>query len=249
LNRKAKAEGKDIVRPKVSVSLSDDRSGGQRAVQVVREIRHRPSSPPVWNSFAKRSETPGLIEDAGLIQKIRDVFLPRHLARFFFFDAERSQSINLGQKDIVEGVSRILGLWTYHELENDLRHVIHLKIPRIFDSPGGSDPSARLTELAASVIATEEQIATLTAEQDALERTAQECAAKVLQADDELRTIGAVDPEELRLAQERRSELTKLKYDLRARLAAAWEVAIPVALLGKYRVELHDYLLAEDRRR
>jgi hypothetical protein len=32
------------------------------------------------------------------------------LARFFFFDAERSQGINLGQQDSVEGVSRILGL-------------------------------------------------------------------------------------------------------------------------------------------
>ena len=117
LNRRAQAEGQDTVRLKVEVSLRDERSGGTRKVVLGREIRHRPNSPPVWHSYAQRSDTPGLIEDEPVIQKLRDAFLPRHLARFFFFDAERSQSINLGQQDIVEGVSRILGLWTYGELE------------------------------------------------------------------------------------------------------------------------------------
>ena len=124
LNRRAQAEGQDSVRLKVRVSLRDDKGGGRRNVDLVREIRHRPNSPPVWRSWAQRLDTPGLIEDEQVIQRIRDSFLPRHLARFFFFDAERSQSINLGQQDIVEGVSRILGLWTYGELENDLRQYV-----------------------------------------------------------------------------------------------------------------------------
>jgi DNA sulfur modification protein DndD len=124
LNRRAQAEGQDVVRLKVEVSLRDDKSSGRRKVELVREIRHRPNSPPVWHSHARRSDMPDLIEDEQVIQKFRDAFLPRHLARFFFFDAERSQGINLGQQDSVEGVSRILGLWTYGELENDLRQLI-----------------------------------------------------------------------------------------------------------------------------
>lgn len=46
LNRRAQDEGQDVVRLKVEVSLRDDKSGGQRKVELVREIRHRPNSPP-----------------------------------------------------------------------------------------------------------------------------------------------------------------------------------------------------------
>ena len=133
LNRRALAEGQDTIRLKAVVTLRDDKVGS-RKVELHREIRFRPNSSPVWEHSAVRSDTPGRIDDEQVIQKLRDAFLPRHLARFFFFDAERSQSINLGQQDIVEGVSRILGLWTYSELETDLRQLINTKIPRVFST-------------------------------------------------------------------------------------------------------------------
>jgi DNA sulfur modification protein DndD len=249
LNRRAQAEGQDVVRLKVEVSLRDEKSGGRRKVELVREIRHRPNSPPVWHSYARRSDTPGLIEDEQVIQKLRDAFLPRHLARFFFFDAERSQSINLGQQDIVEGVSRILGLWTYGELEHDLRQLIQQKIPRVFNSTSGSDPATRLADLSADVLRVEGHLKARRKEQDSLERDLHEVEAELLEVEDDLKTLGAVDPEELQLAQERRNELTKIKSDLEAKLTSAWESAIPVSLLGRYRRELHDYLLSEERRR
>jgi hypothetical protein len=62
---------------------------GSKKVELVREIRFRPNSSPVWQHYATRSDTGGRIEDVQVIQKLRDAFLPRHLARFFFFDAER----------------------------------------------------------------------------------------------------------------------------------------------------------------
>jgi len=249
LNRRAQAEGQDTIRLKVEVSKREDKSGGSRKVELVREIRHRPNSPPVWRSYAQRSDTPGEIEDEQVIQRLRDVFLPRHLARFFFFDAERSQSINLGQQDIVEGVSRILGLWTYGELENDLRQLVQNKIPRSFNSTGGSDPATKLADLSADVLRVEGHLKARRKEQESLERNIHEVEAELLEVEDDLKTLGAVDPEELQRAQERRNELTKIKADLEARLTGAWELAIPVSLLGKYRKELHDYLFSEERRR
>ncbi|MGH9327535.1 MAG: AAA family ATPase [Terriglobia bacterium] len=249
LNRQAQAEGQDAVRLKVEVSLRDDKSGGSRKVELVREIRHRPNSPPVWRSCAQRSDTPGLIEDEQIIQKLRDAFLPRHLARFFFFDAERSQSVNLGQQDIVEGVSRILGLWTYGELENDLRQLIQSKIPRNFNSTSGPDPATRLADLSADVLRVEGHLKARRKEQDSLDRDLNEVEVELLEVEDDLKTLGAVDPAELDLAQERRNELTKIKADLEAHLTAAWELAIPISLLGTYRKELHDYLISEERRR
>jgi len=249
LNRRAQAEGQDTVRLKVEVSLRDDKIGGSRKVELVREIRHRPNSPAIWHSVAQRSDTPGLIDDDRVIHKLRDAYLPRHLARFFFFDAERSQSINLGQKDIIDGVTRILGLWTYGELENDLRRLSQVKIPRAFKLTSGSDPATGLADLSAEVLRVEGHLEAHRKEHDNLERDLRENEAELLEVEDNLKTLGAVDPDELQHAQERRNELTKMKTELESKLNGAWELAIPVSLLGKYREKFHDYLCSEERRR
>lgn len=248
LNRRALAEGEDTVRLCAVVTLRDHRVGS-RKVELHRVIRFRPNSSPIWEHYAIRSDSPGRIEDEQVIQKLRDAFLPRHLARFFFFDAERSQSINLGQHDIVEGVSRILGLWTYSELENDLRQLINSKIPRVFSSTGGSNPETTLAELNGRVITVEGTIKAKRKEHEALQRDLHEIEVELLEVEDDLKTLGAVDPEELEQAQTRHTELTATKSKLEARLTEAWELTLPVWLLGNYRKELHDALHAEERRR
>jgi len=247
LNRRALSEGQDKMCLKAVVSLRDDKVGS-RKVELHRNIRFRPNSPPVWEHYAVRSDTPGRIEDEQVIQKLRDAFLPRHLARFFFFDAERSQSINLGQQDIVEGVSRILGLWPYSELENDLRQLINSKIPRVF-RVGSPDPETTLAELNGKVITLEGILKVRQKESGTLNRDLRELEIELLEVEDDLKTLGAIDPEELEKAQERHAELTQTKNKLESKLTEAWEVSLPVSLLGTYRKELHDALLSEERRR
>ncbi len=249
LNRRARAEGQDTIRFSVNISQRDEKGAGSRGVQFDRDIRFRPNSAPVWHSFAVKSGEQGHIEEDPLIQCLRDAFLPRHLARFFFFDAERSQSINLGHQDIVEGVTRILGLWTYGELETDLRNLIQQKIPRVFTSFGGQDPETKLADLSSEVMRLEGHMKARSKERDVLERDRHEVEAELLEVEDDLKTLGAVDPEELQKAQERRDELTKTKISLESKLTEAWELALPVALLGDYRRKLHDYLQSEERRR
>ncbi len=248
LNRRALAEGADTMRLKAVVHLRDVKVGS-RKVEFHREVRFRPNSAPVWEHYAIRSDTPGQIEDEQKIQKLRDAFLPRHLARFFFFDAERSQSINLGQQDIVEGVSRILGLWTYEELEQDLRQLINSKIPRVFSATGGPDPETALAELNGKVITAEGVLKARHHEHDVINRDLHEIETELLEVEDDLKTLGAVDPDQLQKAQERRAELTGAKAKLESKLTEAWESALPVSLLGVYRKELHDALLLEERRR
>ena len=248
LNRRALEEGQDTIKLDVAVTLRDEKVSS-RKVQLHREIRFRQNSSPVWSHYATRSDTPGKIEDEQIIQKLRDAFLPRHLARFFFFDAERSQSINLSQQDIVEGVSRILGLWTYAELENDLRQLINNKIPRIFNSSGGEDPVTALAELNGKVITVEGVLRARRKEHDVLDRDLREIEVELLEVEDDLKTLGVVDPEELRKAQERASELTEAKSRLEEKLTSAWELALPISLLGTYRKDLHSALVAEERRR
>lgn len=248
LNRRALSEGQDTMWVKAVVTLRDEKVGS-RKVELRREIRFRPNSPPVWEHSAVRSDTPGRIEDEQIIQKLRDAFLPRHLARFFFFDAERSQSINLGQQEIVEGVSRILGLWTYSELENDLRQLISSKIPRVFRVGGGSDPETTLAELNGKIITLEGILKVRRKESGTLDRDLREIEVELLEVEDDLKTIGAIDPDELEKAQERHAELTAAKSKLESRLTEAWELALPVSLMGSYRKELHDALIAEEHRR
>ena len=249
LNRRASAEGQDTVSLRATISQRDEKNGGSRTVEFIREIRHRPNSPPVWRSYAERSDTKGAIEDEPVIQKLRDAFLPRHLARFFFFDAERSQSINLGHQDIVQGVTRILGLWTYAELETDLRRLIQQKIPRVFSAATVPDPETKLADLAADVLRAEGHSKARRKERDSLERELHEIEAELFEVEDSLTTLGVIDPEELQQAQEKRDGLTREKAELESTLRGAWESALPVSLLGVYRRELHDYLLAEEQRR
>lgn len=249
LNRRAQAEGQDTVRLAVTLIQRDERSGSSRKAEFIREIRHRPNSAPVWRSYARKSDTAGEIEDETVLHKLRDAFLPRHLARFFFFDAERSQSVNLGQQDIVDGISRILGLWTYDELETDLRQLIQSKIPKVFNSSAASEASRKQTDLNAEIMRHEGHLKANRADLASIQVELEEADAELLQVEDDLRSLGAVNPEDLTSAQDRRQEISVIKGSIEEQLGTAWEDAIPTGLLGLLRDELSEYLGKEERRR
>jgi DNA sulfur modification protein DndD len=248
MNRRALDEGQDTVRLRAVVALRDEKIGS-KTVELAREIRFRLNSAPVWSHYATRSGAAGRIEDVQLIQKLRDSFLPRHLARFFFFDAERSQSVNLNQQDIVEGVSRILGYHTYAELEGDLRQLINSKIPRVFNSNGGPDPATMLAELNGRIITIEGVLKARRKEFDKLGRDLRENEAELLEVEDDLKTLGAIDPDDMQRSQDRYGQLTEEKSKLESKLASAWELALPITMLFAYRRNLYDALVAEERRR
>ena len=249
LNRRAQAEGKDTVRLQVKISQHEETGGGSRKAVLVREIRHRPNSPPVWRSHADRLDGSGRIEEERHLAKLRDTLLPRHLARFFFFDAERGQNFNLGQEEIVEGISRILGLWSYDALENDLRGLIQNKIPRVFNASGEYEAAQKLADISGQVVTTEKKLSALRDDLKSIELEMSESRTELDEVEEHLKSIGAVDPEELEKAQATRTELAETKAKLEAELTAAWEQAMPVALMGDYRRELQIDLIREEKRR
>jgi DNA sulfur modification protein DndD len=247
LNRRAEAEGDFNTLLQVTISQRDDK--GTRKAMLVREIRHRPNSAPVWRSYAERFDGSGRIEDEKHLEALRDAFLPRHLARFFFFDAERGQNFNLGQQEIVEGISRILGLWSYGELETDLRQLIQSKIQRTFNTAEGHEAAKRLAEITGQIVTAEKQLINLREELSSLAVELCEAQNELAEVEERLKSLGAVDPTQLQRAQEERAKLAETKARLEAELTAVWETAMPLALLGKYRKEFHDYLLREEKRR
>lgn len=249
LNRRAYEEGRDTIGLSATVALRDDDSGGSRRVEFHREIRFRQNSAPVWRSSAQRSDTAGQVDDETVIQKLRDAVLPRHLARFFFFDAERSQSISLDNKDIVDGISRILGLWTYSELETDLRQLVSQKIPRVYSRTSGDNPESKLIDVSADVTRLEGHINNHHRELESVMRDVRDYESELLEIEDDLKTLGAIDPEEHERVRARREQLGPARSQLEQRLNSSWEFALPLALLGDFKETLHDYLLSEERRR
>lgn len=247
-NRKAKAEGKPNVCLEVQLSRREE-SGNDRegnSLTLIRQVKWKPNGAPVWKSYAienGRNEE----RDETRLQKLRDNFLPRHLARFFFFDAERGQSLNLSEKDIVEGINRILGLWNYTELKNYLDK-IPIKIRREYQSNSSSRENRKLSEIIAESGKIEGDIKDLDSEKEDKGLQRERLDSEISEIDEKLKSTGAVDPEEIQKLSDERENIKVEEGKIKQKLEAAWEKALPIALLGKFRKELHTCLLREEIR-
>ncbi len=246
LNRRAKSEGQDSCSMTLKLSRQDDTGTIGRTLTLVSQVRWRPNSPPVFTSKANLSGDSQWIEGDN-VRKVRDAFLPRHLTRFFFFDAERSQSIQLSEREITEGISRVLGLYTYSELEEDLRQLTVIKIPKVFGA--GSETERHLNDVQANILRYESNLKTLERDEFDLNQERRDVSSELNEIEDRLKNIGAVDPEDLAKTTKKREEIKATKDKLEANLSSAWESTLPISLLGEFRKELHDYLIQEESRR
>lgn len=247
LNRRAKAEGQDSGSMTIKLSQRDATGSIGRTLTLVHNIRWRPNSSPKFDSKAIVSGDSQWIEDEDKVQKLRDAFLPRHLTRFFFFDAERSQSIRLSEREITEGISRVLGLYSYSELEEDLRQLTANKIPKIYGS--GSDTERRLNDITADILRYKSDLKTLAQDESDQSQELRDITLELDEVEDQLKTIGAIDPEELAKTTQKREGIKSIKNKLEVNFGAAWESTLPLSLLSEFRAELHDYLMREERRR
>lgn len=247
LNRKARLQGEDTSTLTITLTQRDATGTTGRNITIERKVKHRPNSPPSFVSRAQLSGESSWTEDDERVQRLRDAFLPRHLARFFFFDAERGQNIQFGEREITEGITRVLGLHSYSELEEDLRYLTTQKIPRMFGS--GTEAERKLNDIQIEIIRCQKNLDVSISEQEDLRRELRDTESSLASAEDELKSLGAIDPDELARAQDRREEIAQARAKLQTVLESAWDVALPLALLGSYRHEFHDYLVREERHR
>ena len=248
LNRRASREGADACKLRVDIRQRDADSGKEQILTLHREIRFRPNSPPDWKSWAERSNDRQVEEDDKMIERLRDAFLPRHLARFFFFDAEKSQNVNLGETDIVQAISRILGLWAYERLEDELRSIFQ-NTNRQLNAEGGSEASEKVEEIGGLIKAVVGKLKGNDQRRASQMEKQQEAESQLADIEDQLKTIGAVDPKKLERDQFRREEVAVAKREIESKLEAAWETPIPVTLLAGLRVAVTQQLEAEERKR
>lgn len=249
LNRKAKREGTDTCNIEIKVVRRDSDTGKDRWLKVCHTIKFRPHSPLAWKFSAESSGSTRPVEDEDQFAKLRDGFLPRHLAKFFFFDAEKGQNLQLADEDIVKGVSRILGLWAFEELEDRLRELA-LKIQRDNKlTDGSSGPEQRLAIVNGKMRELQGTIAGLSSQIQFLTDDLVDARARLRGVEDDLKTIGAIDPEKLESQRERQMELKVLERDIIQKLNAAWGGALPLFLLGRTRLMLDKQISLERRRR
>ena len=249
LNRKAKREGSDSCIIEIKVVRRDSDTGNDRWLKVCHTIKFRPNSPLSWKFSAENSGSTRPVEDDEQFAKLRDGFLPRHLAKFFFFDAEKGQNLQLGDEDIVKGISRILGLWAFEELEDRLRELAQKiqKDHKVSDAESG--PEQRLAIVNGKMLELQGVISGLTNQIQFLTDGLADSKSRLRDVEDELRTIGAIDPEKLESQRERLVQLKLLEREVIDKLNAAWGIALPLFLLGRTRVMLDDQLSLERRRR
>jgi|GEM_PF-580269 len=248
LNRRAAREGVDNCGLSVVIRQRDADSGKEQTLTLHREIRFRPSSPPEWKSWAERSNDVEVVTEDQLIERLRDAFLPRHLARFFFFDAEKSQNVQLGESDIVKGISRILGLWAYEQLEERLRDIFQTT-NRDMASTGANAAAEKHGEVLGQIEALSGRLKSNDQQRESLLERRQEAEAQLADIEDQLKTLGAVDPTKLQNDQLRRDEVAETKRDIEQRLELTWEKPLPIALLSGLRLALVQQLEGEERKR
>jgi DNA sulfur modification protein DndD len=140
-------------------------------------------------------------------------------------------------------------LWTYGELEDDLRQLISSKIPKVFDSKAASIASNKLAEVTGRIVTAEAKQKSHAAELKSLEIEESEASSELFDVEERLLTLGAVDPQKMEAARSRRAEIEVTKVEMVSHLRESWEKHLPLLLLGGFRKELNDYLLTEERRR
>jgi DNA sulfur modification protein DndD len=251
LNRLAKAKGRDKSKLSITLRIRDKTDSIGRKVIFIREIRHRPNSPPIFIDKMMKIDPPEEYssekseEHKGEIGRTRDDFLPRHLARFFFFDAERGQSVQLSNADITEGISRILGLFSYGQLAEELRK-LPIKRSGIKEASALGD---KLNEIQMKIRQKHDYLKGLIADSEKKQQNLLELKGQLSEIETELQSLGAIDPKEERELKDKEKKLSVEREKLLSELRQAWEKEIPIMLLGKYRQELYDYLCSEERRR
>jgi DNA sulfur modification protein DndD len=248
LNRRAEREGINSCSVAVRIVERDADTGSERALTLNREIIFRQNARPVWKSTAQRSDGSPAVTDEEFIEQLRDAYLPRHLARFFFFDAEKSQNFQLGEEDIVKGISRILGLWAYEELEERLRTLIQNTAGEL-NEPAAADATAKLHEINGQIIKITGELQQLEEKRRHVSIQLKEDEATLADREDQLKTIGAVDPVKMADTSAKRDEARQAQTKLEGIVGSAWELALPIELLGGLRLRILSQLEAEKRKR
>lgn len=187
-----------------------------------------------------------LVEDVGNEIFIQDFILPKEIAKFFFFDAEKITSIAEEQtmeqrKQLARAYSEVLGIKKYSDLKNSLTD-LRLKYRRESASPEELKKLEKLEnqvrELDNNIIQWENLIIDLRQDQENIEKRANELQEKLI------REGSSISMERLLALRKEKGILTERAKEYRERFGHLLDFA-PFAIAGRLFFALEAQLQQE----
>jgi len=246
LNRLARDEGKTVSILRVVLSRRDISGQIGKSLTLEAKIEYFPKFK--FSSKAKTNDSGWINDDKDEeeIKKLRNKFLPRHLAQFFFFDAEQEQNISLNESEIIDGISHVIGLYSYSQLVTRLDE-LRQKLKKNYGF--GSESEIALNEIQAQIDKKTKNEEIFTNYLETRKSELKELEKKWEALEEELKSVGVINPAELDEARTKKEEIKQQKDKLHKQLGDSWEKAIPIYLLNNYKNILCKYLESEEARR
>ncbi|WP_035090303.1 AAA family ATPase, partial [Aquimarina macrocephali] len=187
-----------------------------------------------------------LTKDVGYEVFIDDFILPREIAKFFFFDAEKIVSLaeaksNSELKSLSKAYSEVLGIKKYEELKNNLE-VLLSKLRR----RGGSEfEKSKLDDLISKEEELQKRIDHNQDKRDDIDKQITILKSKSDSLQEKLiREGNAITLEELKELKSERNILKEESIGIKNKLKKLLDI-VPLVIAGKQLVKLHDQLALE----
>lgn len=189
-----------------------------------------------------------LIEEVGKEIFIHDFILPKEIAKFFFFDAEKNvslaeaKSIN-DRANLSKAYSEILGIKKYEDLRSHLSD-LRLRYRKSSADKGDADKirnmEVDIDHLQQFIQKQNEKITEHTATREELKLKSDQLQAKLI------REGSSVTVEKVKDLQQRKRDIQKAYEQLKEEFVRLMELA-PFAIAGKQMAQLEEQLLNEQK--
>ena len=188
-----------------------------------------------------------LTKDVGFEVFINDFILPREIAKFFFFDAEKIVSLAEAKskaelRNLSRAYSEVLGIKTYEELKNNLESLL-TKLKR---RGVNAHQKSKLDELLSTEVDLEKLIEHNQDKQDDIDKQVVILNAKSDTLQEKLiREGNAITLDELKELKSRRNSLKEESIVIKSNLKKLLDL-MPLVIAGKHLTRLHEQLRLEN---
>ncbi len=187
-----------------------------------------------------------LVKDVGAEHFIRDFIMPKEIAKFFFFDAEKIVSLAEihtaeQRQKLSKAYSEVLGIKQYQDLKDDLEQYLN----KLKSETANTKEKAELKRLKTDYEIADDRIDEILEEIKNLEEDASGIKYEINKLQEKLIKQGSViTVEELNKLKDRKDELEKEVSILNIELKKHYEI-IPFAIAGKLLTEVLDQVISE----
>lgn len=187
-----------------------------------------------------------LAEEVGKEIFIRDFIMPKEIAKFFFFDAEKIVSLAEihtaeQRKELSQAYIEVLGIKHYQDLKGDLENYLN----KLKAETANAKEKSTLEKIKAESVAKDEENVEMQNQIDNLKDDASALKYDIDKLQEKLIKNGSViTVEELNELRERKEDLDKHVGQIQTELKSYFEI-IPFAIAGRLLTQVFEQIVAE----